>query len=408
MNQFIIVHQEAKTPARTGQLLTSHGMVQTPVFIPVGTVGTVKTLAPRDLSELGAEIILANAYHLYLRPGHQTIAELGGLHRFTSWDRAILTDSGGYQVFSLAGLCKVNDEGVTFQSHLDGSLHFLSPETAMTIQEALGADVIMAFDECLSYPSTYDATRQSLKRTLKWALRCRSVHQRAVGIPSASAPGESGQALDTAPPLTSLSRASGQALFGIVQGGFYPDLREEGAKALVEIGFDGYAIGGLSVGETKEMMIEVVERVVPLLPRHRPLYLMGVGLPEDLVECAIRGVDLFDCVMPTRHARSGWLFTSLGRVVIKNAQYARDETPLDPDCTCYTCRNFSRAYLRHLFMAQETLALRLNTLHNLHYYLRLMEGIREAIRQDRLLEFRKAFYEARSEVSEVQTKGVDR
>lgn len=389
MNQFIIDHQEAKTPARTGQLLTSHGMVQTPVFIPVGTVGTVRTLAPRDLAELGAEIILANAYHLYLRPGHQIIAELGGLHRFTSWDRAILTDSGGYQVFSLAGLCKVNDEGVTFQSHLDGSLHFLSPETAMTIQKALGADVIMAFDECLSYPSTYDATRHSLKRTLQWALRCRSVYQRAVGIPSASAPGE-----------------SGQALFGIVQGGFYPDLREEGAKALVEIGFDGYAIGGLSVGETKEMMLEVVERVVPLLPRHRPLYLMGVGLPEDLVECAIRGVDLFDCVMPTRHARSGWLFTSLGRVVIKNAQYVRDETPLDPDCTCYTCRNFSRAYLRHLFMAQETLALRLNTLHNLHYYLRLMEGIREAIRKDRLLEFRKAFYERRCQAPDLSTKGV--
>ena len=389
--KFTIGHQEAKTLARAGQLWTSHGVVQTPVFIPVGTVGTVKTLAPRDLKELGAEIILANAYHLYLRPGHQIIAELGGLHRFASWDRAILTDSGGYQVFSLAGLCKVNDDGVAFQSHLDGSLHFLSPEMAMTIQKALGADVIMAFDECLSYPSSYDATRQSLKRTLNWALRCRSVHQRAVGGLSASAPGE-----------------SGQALFGIVQGGFYPDLREEGAKALVEIGFDGYAIGGLSVGETKEMMLEVVERVVPLLPRHRPLYLMGVGLPEDLVECAIRGVDLFDCVMPTRHARSGWLFTSFGRVVIKNAQYAKDETPLDPDCTCYTCRNFSRAYLRHLFMAQETLALRLNTLHNLHYYLRLMEGIREAIRQDRLLEFRKAFYQTRCEATDVQTKGVDR
>lgn len=377
--KFAIDHQEANTLARTGQLWTSHGVVQTPVFIPVGTVGTVKTLAPRDLKELGAEIILANAYHLYLRPGHSIIAELGGLHRFTSWDRAILTDSGGYQVFSLAGLCKVNDDGVTFQSHLDGSLHFLSPEMAMTIQEALGADVIMAFDECLSYPSSYDATRQSLKRTLKWAGRCKEAHRR-----------------------------KDQALYGIVQGGFYPDLREEGAKALVEIGFDGYAIGGLSVGETKEMMLEVVERVVPLLPRHRPLYLMGVGLPEDVVEGVIRGVDLFDCVMPTRHARSGWLFTSFGRVVIKNAQYARDETPLDPDCTCYTCRNFSRAYLRHLFMAQETLALRLNTLHNLHYYLRLMEGIREAIRKDRVLEFRKAFYQTRCEVNDVQTKGVDR
>jgi queuine tRNA-ribosyltransferase len=377
LNHFTVFHQEAKTRARAGRLSTAHGFVQTPVFIPVGTVGTVKTLSPKDLKELGVEIILGNAYHLYLRPGHQVIADLGGLHRFVSWDRPILTDSGGYQVFSLAGLCKVNDEGVTFQSHLDGSFHTLSPETAIGIQEALGADVIMAFDECLPYPSSYDATRQSLRRTLDWALRCKEARRRP-----------------------------DQALYGIIQGGFYPDLREESAKAMVEIGFDGYAIGGLSVGETKEMMLEVVEKVVPLLPREKPVYLMGVGLPEDLVECVIRGVDLFDCVMPTRHARSGWLFTSFGRVIIKNAQYTKDESPLDPACTCYTCQNFSRAYLRHLFMAQETLALRLNTIHNLHYYLRLMERIREAIKEDRLFQFRKEFYETRNQMPDLSTKGV--
>jgi queuine tRNA-ribosyltransferase len=375
--QFVIDHKEAKSRARTGSLLTPHGMVQTPVFCPVGTVGAVKTLSPRDLKELGAEIVLANAYHLYLRPGHELISELGGLHRFTGWDRAILTDSGGYQIFSIAELCKVNDEGVTFQSHLDGSTHFLSPERVIAIQEALGADIIMTFDECLSFPSSRDATRQSLDRTLAWTERCHKTHTQNI---------------------QSVPEDRKQTLFGISQGGFYPDLREEGTQAIVEMGFDGYAIGGLSVGETKEMMMEVVEQVVSLLPHDRPVYLMGVGLPEDLVECVVRGVDLFDCVMPTRHARSGWLFTSFGRIIIKNAQYAKDENPLDPHCTCYTCQNFSRAYLRHLFMMQETLASRLNTYHNLHYYLRLMEGIRQAIRQDRLLEFRNAFYQARCEV----------
>jgi queuine tRNA-ribosyltransferase len=372
--QFVVNHEETNTRARTGSLLTPHGIVQTPVFCPVGTVGPVKTLSPKDLKELGVEILLANAYHLYLRPGHELISELGGLHRFTGWDRAILTDSGGYQIFSIAELCKVTDEGVTFQSHLDGSIHFLSPEMVITIQAALGADIIMTFDECLPFPSSRDVTRQSLERTLAWTERCQKAHARNVqGMPEDRR----------------------QTLFGISQGGFYSDLRERGTQAIVEMGFDGYAIGGLSVGETKEMMMEVVEQVVSLLPRDRPVYLMGVGLPEDLVECVVRGVDLFDCVMPTRHARSGWLFTSFGRIIIKNAQYAKDETPLDPHCTCYTCQNFSRAYLRHLFMMQETLAMRLNTYHNLHYYLRLMEGIRQAIRENRLLEFRKTFYQAR-------------
>ena len=366
--EFTVLEKDETTRARNGRLQTRHGTIRTPVFMPVGTLGTVKTLSPDELKDLGVEIILSNAYHLYLRPGHKLIAELGGLHRFISWDRPILTDSGGYQVFSLGELCKVTDEGATFQSHLDGSLHFFSPESAIAVQEDLGADIIMAFDECLPYPSTREATRAALDRTTRWARRCKESHQR-----------------------------SGQILFGIIQGGFYPELRREAAERLIDFGFEGYALGGLSVGETQPMMLEVVERVVPMLPEDRPRYLMGVGLPEDLLECVIRGIDLFDCVMPTRHARTGWLFTSFGRVVIKNAQYARDESPIDPACECYTCRRFSRAYLRHLFMAQETLALRLNTIHNLHYYLRLMEQIRQAIREGRLLKYREEFYRMRCE-----------
>jgi len=365
---FTVLAKEGETRARCGRLETRHGSIQTPVFMPVGTAGTVKTLSPEELKALGVEIILGNAYHLYLRPGHQLIAELGGLHRFISWDRPILTDSGGYQVFSLAELCKVTEEGATFQSHLDGSLHFFSPEFVIEIQEALGADIIMVLDECLPYPSSLEATRDALDRTIQWARRSKQAHRRR-----------------------------DQILFGIVQGGFYPELRREATQRLLEVGFEGYALGGLSVGETPAMMREVVDQVVPLLPEERPRYLMGVGMPEDLLECAMRGIDMFDCVIPTRHARTGWLFTSFGRVVIKNAQYARDESPIDPACDCTTCRQFSRAYLRHLFMAQETLALRLNTIHNLHYYLRLMEQIRQAIREGRLMQYREEFYRMRCE-----------
>ena len=365
---FTVLTTDAETRARCGRLDTPHGSIQTPVFMPVGTAGTVKTMTPEELKDLGVEILLGNAYHLYLRPGHKIISELGGLHRFISWDRPILTDSGGYQVFSLAELCKVTEEGATFQSHLDGSLHFFSPESVVEIQEALGADIIMALDECLAYPSSPEATRAGLDRTIRWAQRCRRSHQRP-----------------------------DQMLFGIIQGGFYPELRREAALQMLDLGFQGYALGGLSVGETRTMMLEVVDQVAPLLPEDRPRYLMGVGMPEDLLECVIRGIDMFDCVIPTRHARTGWLFTSFGRVVIKNAQYARDESPIDPACGCYTCRYFSRAYLRHLFIAQEILGLRLNTIHNLHYYLQLMEQIRRAIREGRLMKYREEFYRMRCE-----------
>ncbi len=367
---FSIDKKDSKTEARSGFLETAHGRIETPVFMPVGTAATVKTLSPRELKEIGAQIILSNAYHLYLRPGHRLIREMGGLHRFMGWDGPILTDSGGFQVFSLSGLCKVTDDGVSFQSHLDGSSHFFSPETAVEIQEQLGADIIMAFDECLPFPSTRKATKTGLDRTINWARRCRESHKK-----------------------------TDQLLFGIVQGGFYEDLRKEAAERIVELDFPGYALGGLSVGETQPLMLEVLDQVVPILPRDRPHYLMGVGLPEDILESVIRGVDLFDCVMPTRHARTGWLFTSFGRIIIKNARYTADPKPIDPDCGCYTCLNFSRAYLRHLYISQETLGIRLNTLHNLYYYHRLMDGIREAIRRGRLLEFRKEFLSAREDLA---------
>jgi queuine tRNA-ribosyltransferase len=334
--------------------------------MPVGTLGSVKGMAPEDLERLGAEIILCNAYHLYLRPGHEFIARRGGLHSFIGWNRPILTDSGGYQIFSLNLLTKVADEGVTFQSHLDGSRHFITPERAIEIEEGLGADIIMAFDECLPYPSDYDKTAASLDRTLDWARRCKGAHRR-----------------------------EDQFLYGIIQGGFYKDLRKKGTEDLLEIGFDGMAIGGLSVGEPQEQMLHVLEEVVPLIPETSPRYLMGVGTPEDLVEGVMRGVDLFDCVLPTRHARTGALFTSRGELHIKNAQYTEDTRPLDADCGCYTCRNFSRAYLRHLFMAKEILAIRLNTLHNLYYYLTLMQSLRQAIEENTIEKFRIEFYRKR-------------
>ncbi len=357
------------TAGRLGKITTSHGEISTPVFMPVGTQATVKTLSPEDLIEIGAEIILSNTYHLFLRPGHELIKDFGGLHRFMNWKRPVLTDSGGFQVFSLADLRKVTDEGVTFQSHIDGGAkHFITPEYAVDIQEALGADIIMAFDECIPYPATRDYAQESLERTHRWAKRCREA-----------------------------KKDMGQALFGIVQGGMYADLRKRSAETLVDIGFDGYAIGGLSVGETKPLMYEMLEVTVPSLRVDQPRYLMGVGTPEDLVEGVDRGIDMFDCVMPTRNARNGTFFTSFGKLVIRNARYERDKEPLDPACRCYTCRNFTRAYLRHLFNAGEVLALRLGTIHNLHFYLNLMRDVRASLEQGRFGEFKKEFLAKREQ-----------
>lgn len=350
--------------ARVGRLSTPHGEIVTPAFCPVGSDAVVRTLAAGDLEALGVEIVMANAYHLSLRPGHEAIARLGGLHRFMSWPHPLMTDSGGFQIFSLTGLTRVTNDGVVFQSHLDGSRHEVTPERAIEIQHAIGADLIMAFDECPPYPSTREAAAQALRRTLAWAVRCRVTHARS-------------------------PRRETQTLFGIVQGGVFPDLRAEAAEATAALGFDGYAIGGLSVGEPRSQMLEVVDQVCPRLPEDAPRHLLGVGPPGDLIECVARGIDLFDCVMPTRHARNGMLFTSLGPVIIKQARYAHDEAPLDPACACPTCRRFSRAYLRHCFMSGESVAARLNTIHNLFYYLRVMEQIREAIRHGRLAALRE-------------------
>ncbi len=352
-----------------GKIKTPHGDFETPVFIPVGTQGSVKAVSSEDLVNTSVRIILANAYHLYLRPGHKVIERLGGLHRFMNWSGPILTDSGGFQVYSLASLRDITEEGVTFQSHLDGSKHFIGPEEAMEIQKALGADIIMAFDECAPYPSDYEDVLNSVKLTSLWAKRCIE-HKEDLN----------------------------QSLFGIVQGGTYSDLREMSAKNLVDMDFDGYALGGLSVGEDQETRLRVISEVRDFLPDDKPVYLMGVGTPEDLVEAVVLGVDMFDCVMPTRNARNGTLFTSKGKLNIKNAQYIDDESPIDENCQCYTCSNYSRAYLRHLFMARELLAYRLNTIHNLSYYMQLMAEMRQAIEEDRIDSFRKNFMKIKGKI----------
>jgi queuine tRNA-ribosyltransferase len=335
--------------------------------MPVGTQATVKTLTPEELEALGAQIILSNTYHLFLRPGHELIAEAGGLHKFMHWDRAILTDSGGFQVFSLGELRKIHEEGVEFRSHIDGSRRFLSPEIATQVQMALGADIIMAFDECAPYPCSHVYARDSLERTTRWTRRCRE----------ALAAGAGGET---------------QALFGIVQGGVYQDLRLQSAREIVELDLPGYAVGGLSVGEPKELMYEVLDYTVPHLPADRPRYLMGVGTPDALIEGVMRGIDMFDCVLPTRIARNGTALTRYGKLVVRNAESARDFSPLDPTCDCYTCRYYSRAYIRHLLKAEEILGLRLMSIHNLHFLQTLMREIREAIREERLPEYRRKFF----------------
>jgi queuine tRNA-ribosyltransferase len=362
--------------ARRGEMATPHGIVQTPAFMPVGTQGAVKAVLPRDLVEAGAEIMLSNTYHLYLRPGDDLVARHGGLHRFIGWDRPLLTDSGGYQAFSLGERRTIDERGICFRSHLDGSSHLLTPEKTTDIQANLGSDIAMVLDECLGYPATRDQAATSMERTLRWEARCRRrfLELQAGGGGRGAAPNAESQE-----PSAVWVTNPGQAQFGIVQGGTYRDIRVASAQATVELGFEAYAIGGLSVGEPPDLMYETVGETTPFLPEDRPRYLMGTGTPVDLIEAVALGVDLFDCVLPTRNARNGQLFTSDGRLNIKNARYADDPEPPDRTCACYTCRHFSRAYLRHLFMAGEMTAATLNTLHNLTFYLDTMSRIREAI-----------------------------
>jgi queuine tRNA-ribosyltransferase len=375
---FHVTHTDGR--ARRGRMSTAHGEVETPAFMPVGTQGAVKGVTHRDLEAVGAEILLSNTYHLYLRPGDDLIARRGGLHRFIGWARPILTDSGGYQVFSLAARRTIDEQGAHFRSHLDGSSHSLTPEKATDIQAQLGSDIAMVLDECLAHPSDAAAARASMERTLRWACRARD---RFLALRDGLVPGV-------------VVSNPGQAQFGIVQGSVFPELREESARQTVEMGFEAYAIGGLSVGEPADVMYDVVSRTTPCLPADRPRYLMGTGTPEDLVESVARGIDLFDCVLPTRNARNGQLFTSEGRINIKNARYAEDDRPPDPACGCHTCRTCSRAYLRHLYMAGEINASTLNTLHNLHFYLDTLRRIRDAIVFGRFESFRRAFHQSLS------------
>jgi len=367
---FELLQKDPNTLARLGRYSTPHGAFDTPVFMPVGTVGTVKAMRPDELKTLGAQIILGNTYHLYLRPGHEVIRELGGLHRFMNWPGPILTDSGGYQVFSLSLMCRLKEEGVEFQSHLDGSKHLLSPELAIEIQEALGSDIMMVLDECLPYPSELESARRSMDLTLRWAERCLQ------------------------------ARKSENSLFCIVQGGSYPELRRECAQRLIELdqkypsqNFQGFALGGLSVGEPMPLAYELVSHTTPILPEGKPRYLMGVGMPEDIVTCIGLGIDMFDCVVPTRAARHGTLFTTSGRCNIKAAEFTRDSRPIDENCACYTCQNFSRAYLRHLSLSKEILSAILNTIHNLHYFLNLLGQARRAIAEGDYAAFQKRFFE---------------
>ncbi|MDB4897047.1 MAG: queuine tRNA-ribosyltransferase [Firmicutes bacterium] len=358
-----LLKKDPASRARRGRLQTPHGTVETPVFMPVGTQASVKTLNPEEVRDLGARIILSNTYHLYLRPGHDLVAEAGGLHKFMNWDGAMLTDSGGFQVFSLSELRKITEEGVKFRSHLDGSEHFLSPEKAIEIENALGADIIMAFDECTPWPCEWTYAKNSLERTTRWAKRCQEAHR----------------------------RPHDQALFGIIQGSTFADLRRMSAEQIVALDFPGYAVGGLSVGEPKELMAEMLEVTVPLIPEDKPRYLMGVGSPEDLVEGVWRGIDMFDCVLPTRIARHGTVFLPEGKLTVRNSEFARDFRPIQEGCDCYACRNYTRAYIRHLLKAEEMLGLRLCSIHNLRFLVREMEEIRAALDAGTFADYRRQF-----------------
>ncbi len=361
--KFELIKNDIKTKARRGRVHTPHGTIETPVFMPVGTAATVKAMRPEEIKEMGAQIILSNTYHLYLRPGHELIKAAGGLHKFMNWDRALLTDSGGFQVFSLGDMRKITEEGAEFRSHIDGSKHMLTPEKVMTIQNALGSDIMMAFDECAPYPADYQYVKNSLERTTRWLKRCQIAHQ----------------------------NTENQSLFGIMQGGMYQDLRRQSAEDIVELDLPGYAIGGLSVGEPKELMYEVLDYAADYLPTLKPRYLMGVGSPDCLFEGVERGIDMFDCVLPTRIARNGTAMTSQGKIAIKNAMHEKDFESLDPECGCYTCQNYSKAYLRHLYKSNEILSSMLLSNHNLYFLVKLMENIRHAIEIDGFSDYKKDF-----------------
>ena len=374
MITYELLHVDKSTGARRGVIHTPHGDIQTPIFMPVGTQATVKAMLPETLKENGAQIILGNTYHLYFRPGSKLVREAGGLHKFMNWDRPILTDSGGFQVFSLADLRNIKEEGVEFKSELDGSKHFFSPEKVMEIEEDLGADIIMCFDECCPYPSDYEYTKQSMERTTRWAERCKNSH------------------------------TTDQALFGIIQGGFYEDLREESAKQLIDLDFPGYAIGGISVGEPKEEFLKMLYHTTPLMPENKPRYLMGVGTPDYLLEASMAGIDMCDCVLPTRLARNGTALTSHGKVVVRNATYERDFTTLDAECDCYTCKNYTKAYLRHLVKCKEIEAAMLLSIHNIHFLTNLMARVRIEIENDNLKNFVHDFYKKYGYTKEEEIK----
>lgn len=365
MLEYKLMKKSKDTKARVGEIKTNHGIIKTPVFMPVGTRATVKTMTPEEVKDLGAQIILSNTYHLFLRPGPEIIEKAGGLHKFMNWHGPILTDSGGFQVFSLSANRKITEEGVTFRSHIDGSKQFLSPEISIDVQSSLGSDIIMAFDECAPYPATYEYIEHSMNRTTRWAKRCKDHHK----------------------------NTDNQALFGIVQGGMYKDLRKKSAEDLVAMDFPGYAVGGLSVGEPKDIMVDILDYTTDFLPEDKPRYLMGVGTPDYLFEAVEHGIDMADCVLPTRIARNGTAMTSAGRVIVKNGKYKEDFTSLDENCDCYTCRNYTKAYIRHLFNVNEILAYRLLSIHNIYFLTNLMENIRNSILEDRFLEFKKEFYE---------------
>lgn len=376
MFTFKVTHKDKNSKARSGDLVTPHGLISTPVFMPVATQSTVKTLSQRELDECAAEIILANAYHLYLRPGLDIIQEAGGLHNFMSWSKPLLTDSGGYQIFSLALLRKHKDDGVEFQSHIDGSKHFLTPEKVINIQKALGADIIMPLDDCIEYPATHEMSKIAMERTTSWAKRSKVEYIK-------------------------LNCQEDQTLFGIVQGSTYTDLRKESLNQLIDLDFSGYAIGGLSVGEPEDLRYSILSFTADNLPSEKPRYVMGIGMPEDILEAVGSGIDMFDCVIPTRYGRNGTVFTNEGKFVIRNADFKADLRPLDSECQCYTCKNFSRAYLRHLFNSKEMLGLRLASLHNIHFFIEFVQRIRESIKEDRFLEFKDNFLSKFSQLSGV-------